>query len=151
MVYTYGQAYEAEKQEVIRFLDMQMDTKKRDFFIGFVSYAFNDAFIGAIGTDGSYELEQYLIGVMRSEQEKIYGECENEDHDDLEMNGELVNCSRDCKMAETIFYDYGDIDNDALADHLLSNDGQTIIINDDFETEFFEFLSHYKDDQYGRD
>jgi len=151
MVYKYGQAYEAEKQEVIRFLDMQMDTKEREFFIGFVSYAFNDAFIGAIGTDGSHELEQYLIGAMRSEQERIYSKCENEDHDDLEMNGELVNCSRDCKMAETIFYDYVDIDNDALADHLLSNDEQTVVIDDDFETEFFEFLSHYKDDLYGRD
>lgn len=31
MAYTYGQTYEEEKQEVIKFLDMQMDTKREIF------------------------------------------------------------------------------------------------------------------------
>jgi len=148
MVYTYGQAYEAEKQEVIRFLDMQMDTKEREFFIGFVSFRFNDACTVAIGTD-SHELEQFLIADIQHWQDEVFSTCEGKDHDQLFSAGEdeLINC--DCGYALDMGFDYTSIDNDALADSLL--DEQTIIINDDFEAEYQEFLDHYKDDQYGRD
>ncbi len=76
MVYTYRQAYEEEKQEVIRFLDMQMDTKEREFFIGFVSFRFNDPCTIAIGTD-SHELEQFLIADVQTWQDAVYDVCEN--------------------------------------------------------------------------
>jgi hypothetical protein len=146
MAYTYGQTYEEEKQEVIKFLDMQ----DREFFIGFVSFRFNDPCTVAIGTD-SHELEQFLIADIQHWQDEVFSTCEGKDHDQLFSGTEdkLINC--DCGYALDMGFDYTSIDNDALADHLLSKDGQTIVINDDFETEFFEFLSHYKDDLYGRD
>jgi len=142
------QTYEEEKQQVIKFLDMQMDTKERRFFIGIVSFRFNDPCTFVVATDIE-EIEKFLNADMQFWKNEVFDTCEDKDHDQLFCSGEdLYKC--DCGYALDISADYSEVyDNDVLADSLL--DEQTIIINNDFETEFFEFLSHYQDDLLGRD
>ena len=127
---------------------MQMDTKEREFFIGFVRFGLNDPCTIAVGTD-SHEIEQFLIADMQIWQDEAYSLCEDKDHDQLFSAGEdeLIDC--DCAYALGIRFKYAKIDNDELADHLL--DGETVVIDDDFEAEYQSFLEHYKDDLYGRD